>query len=106
MKKEKTVRGEAEWFGSKAELVVAASEYGVVLKKTGPETESPFDETELKAEVEGPAEKVAEFLEDADSGDVRPMCGWRGMSDESYGAMLSAAYDSATFVAKEGDAEE
>lgn len=62
-----------------ATAFLAAAEYGVSIIDTEPDGEN-----QAKITVYGEAEAVDALLEDVESGDVRPMCGWRDLDDDEY----------------------
>lgn len=62
---------------------LAAKEYGVSAEKT-----KDVDEDTVEIRVSGEYDHVKAFVEDMDSGDVRPMCGKRELGEDEYAEWL------------------
>ena len=74
-----------EWYDdvNTASWKLAAPEYGVELEQT-----KVLNEDEVELAVRGPRENVKAFVEDVDSGDVRPMCDKRSLDEDGYAEWL------------------
>lgn len=76
-----------EWYDdvNTASWKLAVKEYGVELEQT-----KVLNEDEVELSVKGPRENVKAFIDDVDSGDVRPMCGKRDLDEDAYAEWLEA----------------
>ena len=75
-----------EWYDdfNTSSWKLAALEYGVSIEET-----EKIGAHEVVLAVQGPSRNVKEFVEDVESGDVRPMCLNRGMDEAEYKAWLA-----------------
>lgn len=64
---------------------LAAKEYDVKLEQS-----RVLNEDEVVLTVKGARKNVEAFLEDFDSGDVRPMCAMRNLDEDEYAEWLEA----------------